>query len=172
MNWEIFNKNVFYTKDPIIKIDAKTIELLKTKMNENLSNNTRLCTHKDLHDQIHEMFIVHTKSKYVRPHKHNSRESFYLIEGLAQGIFFDEEGKVNQIIPLGNYNSGRIFYYKIPENIYHTIIIESDTVVFYEVKKGPFNPSDTTFAPWAPIPNDYEKVKNYIAKLEYYVGRG
>ena len=35
----------------------------------------RICSHRTVDEAIHEMFIVHHKTAYVRPHKHCKKRS-------------------------------------------------------------------------------------------------
>lgn len=161
-----YNKEVFFSKEDIVKIEQQDIEFLKARANCNQRKRARLCTHKNTEDNLHEMFIAHTKDTYVRPHKHlNKSESFYLIEGLAEVIIFGEEGNIVDIIKMGDYSSGNVFYYRISEPYFHTLFIKSDFLVFHETTKGPFKKSDTIFAPWAPDENDRIAVKKFMKKL-------
>jgi len=142
------------------------IELLKQKASENQRKRIRLCSHKNTDDLVHEMIIVHTKGNYVEPHKHiNKSESFHVIEGSADMYFFDEDGKVNKIISMGDRASGKIFYYRISDPIYHTLIVTSEVIVFQETTKGPFDRSETIWAPWAPEEGDDKAVEAYVNQL-------
>jgi len=160
------NNEVFYASDEIIKISKEDIEFLKQKALKNKRKRCRLCTHKDVNDKIHEMIIVHTKETYVRPHKHlNKSESFHIIEGSADIVIFDEKGKITQAIPMGDYSSGKKFYYRMTKPYYHTLLIKSDILVFHEITNGPFKREDTVFAPWSPKDDDKEGVKNFMREL-------
>jgi cupin fold WbuC family metalloprotein len=166
MNFKEFNKEVLYVTEEIAQISASDIEWLKRKALANDRRRIRLCFHKNVDDAIHEMLIVHTKDTYVRPHKHlNKSESFYVIEGSADMVIFDEEGGVTQAIPLGEYSSGRKFYYRMASAFYHTLVIHSDFLVFLETTKGPFVRSDTVFASWAPQESDTAGCQKYKQKL-------
>ena len=48
-------------------------------------------------------------------------------------------------------------------SVYHSFIIESDSVFFLEITQGPFKRKDTIFANWAPK-DDKEGLK-YLKKL-------
>ena len=161
-----FNEEVLITTDDVVKVDANDIEELKQKARLNPRKRVRLCAHKDLNEIIHEMLIVHEKSCYVRPHKHiNKTETFHIIEGEADILLFDEKGHIDQTNPMGSYNSGRKFFYRLPPFRYHTLVIHSDVLVFHEITKGPFKLEDTICASWAPDENDLDAVSRYMAKL-------
>ena len=162
-----FSEEVLFTIDDVVKVDANDIEELKQKAKHNRRKRIRLCAHKGLDDSIHEMVIVHEKSCYIRPHKHiNKTESFHIIEGSVVIILFDEDGQINKIIPMGDYASGRKFFYRLPPSHYHTLMIQSDVLVFHEITNGPFNPDDTVWANWAPEETAEDKVSEYKAFLE------
>ena len=162
-----FNEEVLFTADDIVKVDANDIEELKQKARFNPRRRVRLCAHEDLDDSIHEMLIVHEKSCYVRPHKHiNKVESFHIIEGEVDILLFDENGRINNLIPMGDFASERIFFYRLPPSYFHTLVINSEVLVFHEITNGPFNPDDTVWADWAPEETVKDKVSEYKAFLE------
>ena len=114
-----FNKEVYYAVGDVIKIGKEEIEWLKEKSLNNERKRCRICAHKDTDEKVHEMFIVHTKGTYVRPHKHiNKSESHHIIEGSADVIIFDDAGKIKEVIEIGDYLSGRKFFYRIKTPIY------------------------------------------------------
>lgn len=170
--FKVFNKEVLFASDPVVTVDHQTIAFLKGQAEENERKRIRLCAHKELQDLVHEMFIVHTRETYVRPHKHLQGESFHVIEGCADVVVFDELGGVSKVIRMGEYTSGRPFYYRLSEPCYHTLLIQSDVVVFHETKQGPFTPSDTTFAPWAPDGRDAGAALAFIEHVAQAVGTG
>ena len=106
------------------------------------------------------------KDCYVRPHKHLGKpESFHIITVTLKVIIFDEEGNIKEIIPMGNYESGQNFYYRISDPLYHTVIITSEIAVFHETTSGPFKKSDTIFAPWSPEEQDFTGVKMFLERF-------
>lgn len=156
------NDEVFYADSKLVKICQKDIQALKEKAALAKRHRSRLCTHKDVEERLHEMLIIHHKNTYVRPHKHSGRsESFHIIEGTADIMIFDDQGAVSDIISMGDYRSGKIFYYRMPEGLYHSMVITSDVIVFHEITNGPFNKADTFFAPWAPDENDTQKAQDF-----------
>lgn len=161
-----FNEEVFFADEGIVKVGRRDIEFLKEKARYNERKRIRLCAHKDVDDKLHEMLIVHTKDTYVRPHKHlNKSESFHVIEGSVDVIVFDEDGSIIEVIRMGDYLSGRRFYYRMSDPYYHTLLIRSDFLVFHETTNGPFKKSDTILAPWAPDETDSAAVKEFMEHL-------
>ena len=61
------------------------------------------------------------------------------------------------------YGKGKVFYHSMKVSVYHSFIIESDSVFFLEITQGPFKRKDTVFANWAPK-DDKEGLK-YLKKL-------
>jgi len=161
-----FNDEVLYAVDPIVQIDASDIAELKQKAKQNPRKRIRICAHNDIKDDIHEMIIVHEKSCYVRPHKHiNKTESFHIIEGKAEIILFHEDGIIDQIILMGDIDSGLKFFYRLPPGRYHTILIKSEVVVFHEITNGPFREHEISWASWSPEETDLKAVNKYIEML-------
>lgn len=170
MRTKLFNDEVVYADDQIVKISDRDVAALKQKAKINERHRMRICTHRDVSDNIHEMIIVHYRDVYVKPHKHlNKIESFHILEGLVDVILFDDDGGVSDIIPMGDYASGKIFYYRISDPIYHTLVIRSEVLVFHEITNGPFKKSDTQFAPWAPQETDSLGVKKFMEDLSKLV---
>ena len=120
--------------------------------------------HNNKNDTSHEMFIVHLKECYVRPHKHTDKvESMTVVEGEADALFFDDKGNITNKIQLGEFSSGKNFYYRIDKDIYHMLIIKSDYFVFQENTLGPFKENTVVFPSWSPKLFDqsfFDKINN------------
>ena len=161
------NEEVLYAVDPIVRVNRQDISELIRKASGNARNRIRICSHRTAQDRLHEMLIVHTRETYVRPHKHLGKsESFHVIEGEVDVVIFDEEGAVADAIRMGSYESGKTFYYRIADPLYHTLLIRSDVIVFHEATNGPFRPEDMIFAPWEPDANDVAAQKEFLKRVE------
>ena len=126
-----------------------------------------LCAHKDINALVHEMLIIHARDAYVRPHKHIGKsESFHVVEGEADIIIFNQQGDIKEVVSMGDYSSGKNFYYRITDALYHTVMITSEILVFHESTNGPFVRSDTIFAPWSPEEDNHAMAKEFMNKLE------
>lgn len=145
------NKGIYYCLDEIPKISKNEIIDLISKIKKTSDDRSRVCMHKNVNERFHEMFIVLKKNCYIRPHKHLKKsESMSVIDGEADAIIFDDKGRVTQKIELGNYISGKEFYYRMSSNTYHMLLVKSETFVFHEATEGPFIKNDTIFPEWAP----------------------
>ena len=166
MNIKEINEEVFYTSEAVTKITSKDIEFMKEKASGNRRRKVRLCSHKDTEDSLHEMLIIHAKGAYVRPHKHrNKSESFHIIEGKLDVVIFNETGDILEVIHMGDYRSRDIFYYRLSESRFHTVIPLSDFVIFHEVTNGPFRSEDCIFASWAPAEDETDRQGPYLKEL-------
>ena len=164
------NPEVLYSKIPITTTDRSEIDLFKQLSSRNPRKRIRLCAHGSPDDRLHEMLIVHERSAYVRPHKHPGKtESTHIIEGLVDVVVFDDDGQIERVIHMGDYASGRTFYYRMAIPVFHTLIIRSDVLVFHETTNGPFDRSDTVFAPWAPAESDIAASNEFLKKLTHSV---
>lgn len=159
------SKEVFYTDESLANVGRGEIEFLKARVGHTGHKRIRLCVHKDVEDDLHEMFVVLSKETYIRPAKHIGKaESLHVIEGRADAVFFDEGGRITQVIPLEDYSCGQRFYYRIDQPVYHTLLVRSNHFIFHETTRGPFRRSDTVLAPWAPEEGD-AAVGDYTKRL-------
>ena len=160
------NEEILYINEPIARINTAEIELLKKKAVNNKRKRIRICTHRDVNDAIHEMLIVHVKGAYIRPHKHTNKiESFHVIDGDLKVVVFNDLGNIMDVIDMGNYSSGKNFYYRLSDSHFHSIIPVSDLVVFHEITNGPFLREETVFADWAPTESDIELQQEFMNSL-------
>ncbi|HBA84536.1 MAG TPA: cupin fold metalloprotein, WbuC family [Verrucomicrobia bacterium] len=166
MNLRQTSPGVFVTDESIVCLSGDVIAFLKKEALASPRKRVRVCAHKSKDDQVHEMIIALAKDSYVRPHGHLAKsESFHVMEGLAQIALFDDQGEITHFIPLGDIHSGRSFYYRIADPRYHTVIVESDFLVFHETTGGPFSPEQTRYPDWAPTEDRADEARQYIAKL-------
>ena len=162
--------DVFYADESFVNIRRDEIDQLKELVENSSLKRNRLCVHRNIKNKIHEMFIVLLKGTYIMPAKHiDKTESLHVLEGRADAVFFDENGEISNIIHLGDYKTGLMFYYRMDDPIYHTLIVRSKHFVFQEVTQGPLNTKDTVFAPWAPKEIDKNAVRVYMKKLNKQV---
>lgn len=157
------NEEAFYWREEPVSIRQEHIETLKWLAKNTLRKRARICTHPDTTNPLHEMIILHARGAYVRPHRHPGKsESFHVIEGEADIILFDEGGKVENVISMGEKGSGKAFFYRLNQATFHTLLIRSEVFIFHETTNGPFQPGASEFAPWAPLEEDQESVERFM----------
>ena len=167
MTLKAINPEVYVAEDTVVRIGAPLLKTLEDRVHDTERKRVRVCAHKDVSDKLHEMFVVYVKETYVRPNKHLGKdESLHIIRGAADFIFFDEDGNMTDVVFLGEYGSDREFYCRVPQNVWHTLIIRSDEIVIHEATPGPFRREDTLFADWGPLEGDTEAVGAFIDTLE------
>jgi cupin fold WbuC family metalloprotein len=167
------NDEVLVASSPLVQLGRADIEALKRQALTNPRCRIRICAHPDTADRLHEMLIVHTRGAYVRPHKHLQKsESVHIIEGEVNVVFFDDAGAVAEVVRMGDYGSGRKFYYRIGGPRYHTLLITSEFLVFHEVTNGPFRREDTVFAPWGPEEADAAACAAFQQRVAATIGEG
>lgn len=165
--------------DEVIAVDESVALLSREQVREIVAmaaktprKRMRICVHRDDAEKHQEMFIVHTDETYVRPHRHLTKaESFQVLEGEVDVVFFDDKGNVTKTVSMGDYASGRPFYYRIAEPVYHSLLIRSKHLLFKESTTGPFIRSESEFAPWAPEEKDADAVREFTAKLRQKIGK-
>lgn len=170
-NWVRLNDEVFYAEGTIVRVGGDDIAFLKQHAAGTQRGCARVCAHPGAEDSLHEMVIVLSKGFCVPPHRHKGKsESFHVIEGELTVVIFDDDGGVKEKIPMAPPGSDRVFYYRLSEEAYHTVIPETDFVVFHETTNGPFRREDMEFAAWAPGENDPDEqrqdfVRNLISNI-------
>ncbi len=166
-NFKKISEEVIVSKSHLEQLSHKNINFLISKAKNNKSRKFRLCSHESDNDPVHEMFIVHPKGIYVRPHRHlNKSESILIIEGCMDYITFENDGKLKDRIILGDYKSKKKFYLTNKENSFHSLIIKSDWCVFLEIIEGPFERNKTEFAVWSPEITDKNGIKSFFKKYK------
>lgn len=161
------SEEVLVANDAFIALDHSDIRKLIHLAKQNKRKRIRVCIHRNDQEITQEMFIVHLKDAYIRPHKHIKRnESLYILDGSASILFFQENGEIDSVLRMGNFESGKKFYYKIETPVFHSMIINSEYLVFLEITQGPFSKKDSLFAPWSPEETDAAEVKKYISQLK------
>lgn len=154
-------------KPGIVTLKKSDLNYLKSEVYRVPRKRIRLCIHQDDDAALHEMFVVYTGLTYVRPNLHLGKdESLHILEGEADFIFFDEAGNVLDVVHLGTQNSGKNFFVRVPQGVFHTIIMRSDYLVIHEATPGPFRREETLWAPWAPLDSNTEEVAQYQQRLE------
>jgi cupin fold WbuC family metalloprotein len=106
--------------------------------------------------------VVYTGMTYVRANLHMGKdESLHILEGEADFIFFDNHGNIIDVIELGDKHSGKNFFIRVPQGVFHTIIMKSDYLIIHEATPGPFDSSETLWASWSPLDSDLPAVVLY-----------
>lgn len=160
------NAETYYAAGSTFFVDDEAVEFLKEKALASPRKRARICFHSNVSDATHEMLIVVSSESYIRPHRHlGKHESLLALEGEATALFFQDDGTVTDAKPLGPVGRGRTSYYRISDPIWHTLSLESPFFVYKEVTQGPFDPSDSEFASWAPSEEDPQKAKQYQQSL-------
>ena len=166
MTFEKVSEEVFVSDNCITVVGPNEIEMLKASALRNRRKRVRLCAHGKLDDSVHEMLIVHTNDTYVRPHRHPRKtESFHIIEGELDVIVFDEGGAIQAIIEISSTADNKAIYYRLAEDQFHTVIVQSDISVFHETTRGPFRSGETEFADWSPPDSTPDAVRDYLCRL-------
>ena len=158
---------VLVADDDVVKLGAEDIEALKQRAASVPLKRSRVCAHGDAADPLHEMLIVLDQATYVRPHKHlDKSESFHVVEGAADIVFFDDDGAVTDVVELGEYGSGRAFYYRLNIPAFHTVLVRSSILAVHETTNGPFRKDDAVYAAWAPDDSDEAGRRAFLDDLE------
>lgn len=166
MKYRTINEAVLYSDEDICTLTKNDLAELSELGLATKEQRTRLCVHESPDSLVHEMFIIHTNDTYVRPHRHRTKsESFQVLEGDASLVLFDDDGKVQRVIELGSLASDKTFYFKMPAQVWHMLVIHSKVLVFKEVTQGPFDSDDCEFPDWAPTGRHCDEVPEYMRAI-------
>ena len=158
---------VFHALLDTFSLCSEDIETLISLSSMNQSNKARLCVHPTVECPVHQMFIAHKKGAYIRPHKHvDKNESMLILQGRADYVVFNEIGKIDRVVPMEDYSTGHSFFMSIAPDTFHSIVIRSEWLLFFEVVEGPFERSKTTFPDWSPTVTDRNAVADYMNVLD------
>jgi cupin fold WbuC family metalloprotein len=163
---------VYVADEPIVRVGPYEVAFVKDQARKSPRGRARICAHRSNDDALHEMIIAISSASYIRPHRHVSKaESFHVVEGEVDVAVFDESGTVVDVIALGAPGSGRNFYYRLSDSAFHTLLIRSELLVIHEVTNGPFDPSRTIFAPFAPSEDQHVEAREYMKRVSEAVSR-
>ncbi len=142
---------VVQAEGPIVQLKRQDIEDLKARAKASTRRRSRICAHPGPQDSTHEMLVALARDTFIRPHVHPTKvESFHVMEGRMRVVLFEDDGRIMEVVRMGDFASGAAFYYRQTRPIYHTLLPDTDFCVFQEVTQGPFTTDGTTHAAWAP----------------------
>jgi cupin fold WbuC family metalloprotein len=163
MKLKRINDEVFVAEDAIVKLGPSEIAFVKQQAAANQRQRARICAHKTNDDALHEMVIGISAKSYIHPHRHlDKSESFHIVEGVVDVVVFDDAGAVIDIIELGDMTTGRLFFYRLDQSAFHTLLLKTEFLVVHEVTNGPFARDKTVLASWAPPEDQPEQAAAYM----------
>lgn len=154
---------------------SEPIQLIREEMFDSLAAEARAKPrlrinhnfHDSMDDNPHRFLNVLLKGTYLCPHRHQfppKAESFLILQGSIAFFIFNDSGVVQQIHTLSA--DGPVRGIDIAPGIWHGLLVLSERCVCFEVKPGPYRPSDDKeFASWAPREGD-PRVGEMLARLE------
>jgi cupin fold WbuC family metalloprotein len=165
-NYRQESPEVYYSEDRVVLAGQEDVAFVKAAAAANPRGRARLCTHRGTADALHEMLIVHHRDVYVRPHAHVGKsESFLVIEGEAVAVLFTDSGGIERAVEMAPFGADRCFYYRMPDGVFHTLLIRSEWLVFHEATTGPFDRATNSFPRWAPDGSDAGVARVYLDGL-------
>ena len=129
--------------------------------------------HERASDPLHRMLNAVQPDSYVRPHRHldpPKAECWVMLRGAAAFFTFEGDGAIRDCLRIAAGSD--VFGVDLAPGVYHSFIaLEPDTLIF-EVKPGPYSPSDDkTFPAWAPEEGSPETPAYVAALLAEYTNR-
>jgi cupin fold WbuC family metalloprotein len=172
MKYRVVTPEVLYVEVQGAPVSNEDIDELVAGARSTPRGRIRLCTHAGPESSLQEMFIVHDRNAYVRPHKHMDKdECITVLRGEVDLVYFDDAGRINGHVRLGESGSGSPFSCRVCRGVWHMFVIRSEVLVFSEVTTGPFDREKMIFAEWAPADGD-GNCWEYVAIIDSQVGKG
>ena len=155
-------KDVLTLDAKLPALDDTAVNQLRAEVWQSTRLRTRFTAHSSSTESLHEMLICLHANGYVRPHRHHGKaESIHVVAGFADLVLFAEDGRIEKVVPLGPYGSGRTWYIRLSHPVYHTLVLRGEDFIFQETTLGPFKREDTEMASWAPEEKDSPKIPAY-----------
>lgn len=158
---------VYFAAAPLGAVGHDDIAFLKAEAAKSSRKRCRICLHLDEQAGLHETVLVYTAETFNRPNRHPMAESFHILEGKADVVFFHPGGMVDKVLRMGDMASGLPFICQFPIMVFHTMVVRSKWLVIHETCRGPFvRGKSTMYASWAPRETDAADIKKFLAKLD------
>ena len=129
--------DVFFLKKKKLLTSRNIFDLAKIGIEK--KKDLKICMHRNINDELHNMINFLYKKKNYSPHKHDVDEVYQFIDGNLKIILFDKKFHVKEIFFLNKKNP----IIRILKNTYHLTIPTKLFSIFHEIKKGPFNKKKT-----------------------------
>lgn len=155
--------SAIFNHEPIFVVTDTMLGELKARAKNAPLLRARICLHSDVEHPVQEMVIAFYKDTYVRPHRHiGASESFHVMEGEIDVIFFDEVGKLTDRVRLGGPETNSPSLYRLSEAKWHSLVVATEYAIVHEVSKGPFRRDQACFAPWSPSTEDRKGIDLFL----------
>ncbi|NOU59236.1 WbuC family cupin fold metalloprotein [Marinifilum caeruleilacunae] len=146
-------------------INQELLEQVSIAAKDNPRKRMNFNFHANGEELLQRMLNALEPETYLRPHRHTSQvEIFLLLRGKITVLLFNDVGEITTVKHLdpleGEYGV------EIPAGVWHTILVEEEGSVIYEIKEGPYVPNiGVEFATWAPEVHNTESSIAYIKAL-------
>ncbi len=129
------NTSSFYCKNDFGFIDKSDIEKIKQIAKQD-QDTARLSLHNSAEDSLQLMLIYHPYKKDIGIKKYTEQSSIYI---LVEGEFIIEfYNDTKELVGKTYCAKDKVNICKIPSSQYYKMNILSDTLLFMEVRNGPF----------------------------------
>ncbi len=160
------SSEVLHATERSFALNAESIKNLMAVAKTTKRLRSRLCVHSSIDERVHQMFIVHNRTAYVRPHAHIGKaEAMLVLQGSADYLVFSDKGIIEEVVPLTDFLGGKNFFLTVEAGKPHGLIIRSEWLVFLEITEGPFKKEDTLFPQWSPMEEDRVAVNNFMSDI-------
>src|SRR4051794_26826619 len=93
---EELTPEVFAAMGPAPVVTREDVVMLKRQAALSPRRQARLLLHPAPDSPLHEMLIVHSKGRYIRPHRNDrSSKTYHVVEGSMECLLFDDHGSIS-----------------------------------------------------------------------------
>ena len=156
-----------FAKDDIVRINSALYEELKERAELEELKRFRMCMHLNHESLVQEMVIALKKGSYVQPHCHpkDRIESYSILSGILDVIFFDDRGNVTEKLTLSSESEGDKIV-RIGAGHWHMPIARSEWVIYHEILQGPFDKDEIIkYSAWSPGQNDKVEIEKFVGEI-------
>lgn len=143
--------NTIWVNDVVSPNDGWNLSAAEGKLyglaKESPKKRSRLCFQNSPHSGAQFMLIEALKTSFIPIHKHkNSYEVYIPVAGEAYLLLFDNNLALNKKILLSGASPKRMTNcHGVPPNLWHTLVILSDSFKYFEFKESVHNENDIIY---------------------------
>lgn len=160
-------EDVYRCCNSVVYLTRTDVERLKCEVPLTRNGRLSLQLHPAGAPQLNETLQLHSGMSYIQPSMRATYdESFCVLEGEADCVFFDERGTVIDVIQLSAINSESSLFVRVPRGVFHTLLVRSELLVMLSAT----GPDEAVYASWSPSASDRAAALAFTAELEKRLG--
>jgi cupin fold WbuC family metalloprotein len=150
----------------LVRVSARELADVRHRAETAARGGAKMLLHGNDTENVQHMVQCYRLDSYMAPHRQlNCKKSYQIVEGELSVPFFSNEGNLEEMVEMGDHQSGKVFLLHFPADRWHTVLPRSNLVIYVEVIPGPYRAENTQLAPWAPPNEDVAGGLAFLAGL-------